>query len=320
MVEANSTPFQITLMMDAHPTIVLVTDERDAHWCDSAWKIKAALQEGLGPFEDRVEILMVDFRELAPLSTRDGLCIICHPTERVLSSLGEFKRQPLWVFVSGGDRPAEKLFDLELKPAMTIWFSGVYGREDQFKPWLAQWAESEFALDAFSETKQALFSGRSGLGITATRLQGNLLPLSLLLEAYKAMGVNSDSGSKLDSIASVQIARTWLSESLSQLWVGEGIFRELSKDAALLHGAIKNWTADGRLSQVRLVDLLGDFLPRSGAHFVFDPALDESMRALLSGCIESPKFDSAVSEWSQKIAELSRLLEVLPSEDPAAKG
>jgi len=307
-------------MADTSLTLVLVTDERDAHWCDSARKIKAALQEGLLPFEGRVEILMIDFHELTPLNTRDGLCIICHPTERVLGSLGKFERQPLWVFVSGGDRPAENLFHLELKPAKTIWFSGVYGREDQFKPWLARWAECEFALDAFPETKQALFSGRSGLGIAATRLQGNLLPLSLLLEAYKAMGVNSDSGSNLDSTASVQIARTWLSESLSQLWVGDGIFRELSKDAALLHGAIKNWTADGRLSQARLVELLGDFLPTSGGHFVFDPALDGSMRALLSGCIESPKFDSAVSEWSQKIAELSRLLEALPSEDPAAKG
>jgi hypothetical protein len=113
-------------------------------------------------------------------------------------------------------------------------------------------------------------------------------------------------------------ARSWLVESLLQLWEQEELFKGLSKDAALIYGAIKNWAPNSQSSQSRLVDLLKDFLPRSGGHVEFDPALDESLRGLILNRIESSKIVEVVNQWGQKLAELSGLLDNLPSQDPSS--
>lgn len=226
-------------------------------------------------------------------------------------------RNVLWIFVSGGDRPAEEWLPKELRSSEKIWFSGIYGRENQFQAWLAHWATRSFAHEAFAETKEALFSGRTGLGPTANRLRQNLLPVIILLEAYQAMVVRNSTDQSIPKtpVAIVDRANTWLADSLSQLWETKRVFPALSSDAALLYGAIKNWTPAGRRSQARLTDLLKDFLPSPGFHADYDPAFDESIRHLIFGRIDRSKIDQTVNYWCHKLSELSILLETMPNND-----
>ena len=303
-------------------SIIILADSEDRHWCETAHKIKDALETVSVTLHNCPDIRSVDVKELGSLTQLKErlLCIICHPTSLTTRALSHLNLDALWLFVSGGDRPSSQFLPLELTPSKTVWFSGVYGRESQFKAWLVFWAEHGFVASVFAKTHEALFTGKTGLGLTADRLQQNLLPLIMVFEAYQGLvrKFPITIGDHVAPSESIDRARRWLIESLSQLWEQEGVFKNLSKDAALIYGAIKNWTSNGRSSQSRLTALLEDFLPQIGGHVEFDPALDESLRSLIFNRIEPFRIDEIVSEWCQKLAELASLLGNVPSQDPSS--
>jgi hypothetical protein len=302
-------------------SIIIVADSEDRHWHETAHKIKDALDAASASLADSPDVRFLDVEELHSLAQLKDrlLCIICHPANHIIRALSHLNLDPLWLFVSGGDRPSVQFLSLELTASRTLWFSGVYGRETQFRAWLINWAEHGFSADVFAKTHEALFSGKTGVGITAERLRRNLLPLIIVFESYQGL-VGSLPAADSNSILAMSVdrAHNWLIDSLSQLWKHEELFKSLSKDAALIHGAIKNWSPNSRISQSRLVELLKDFLPRSGGHAEFDPALDESLRGLILNRIDPSKIDGVVNEWCQKLAELSGLLDNFPSQDPSS--
>jgi hypothetical protein len=303
-------------------SIIIVDDSEDIHWSETARNIKDALETVSASLDHCPDIILVDVEELQSLARfgNTRFCVICHPIDITVLSLLSLDLDILWLFVSGGDRPRVQRLPIDLSSSKVVWFSGVYGRENQFKSWLTYWAEHGFAPDAFASTHDALFSGKTGLGITATRLRRNLLPLIMVLESYQGL-VGSSPATENQSTHSVSAdrAHNWLTESLSQLWEQEEIFKSLSKDAALIYGAIKNWTPDSRSLYSRLTELLQDFLPRDGFHALYDPALDESLRNLIFNRIELARIDTVVNDWCQKLSELSTLLGVVPAQDPSSK-
>ncbi|MBZ5622881.1 MAG: hypothetical protein LAQ69_29720 [Acidobacteriia bacterium] len=242
-------------------------------------------------------------------------CIICHPSNEIVDVLRSQGGRPLLLFVSGGERSG--VADLPfVSEARTIWFSGVYGRENQFEFWLKEWASRGLSEETFNETKEALFSGKAGVGITADRLGRNLVPLIMLLVGYgavieKAAALDAESRS-----GNAEELQRRLIESLSQLWNEKRLFQALSRDAALIYGAIRNWSAAGRTSQARLVELLADFLPTSAGHWEYDPALDEAFRKVVCGKVKGVAADQVLADWHTKLSELSDLLRALPCEDP----
>jgi hypothetical protein len=115
-----------------------------------------------------------------------------------------------------------------------IWFGGVYGREEQFKSWLTHWAQHGLSNDSFLASQEALFSGKAGIAVTALRLQRNLLPLVMLLDAYQALADMTCplSGDR----ASRHAAQLWLTQAVAQLWNQKTVFNELSRDASFSGG------------------------------------------------------------------------------------
>jgi hypothetical protein len=142
--------------------------------------------------------------------------------------------------------------------------------------------------------------------------------LLILLEAYQAMVLKDEPGLTFGKarIGSLEGAHAWLAKSLATIWAERGRFQNLSADAALLVSAIKNWTPVGRTEQAQLVELLRDFLPQAGFHCDYDPALDESVRDLISGRIVDSQIDQTVVDWYGKLSKLSSLLGTMPDHDP----
>jgi hypothetical protein len=180
---------KLIIQMGTKVSIIIVTDAADSHWCETAHKINEALETASSSLRHRPDVRSIDVEELQSLAqfTDGTLCIICHLANLTAHDLSSLNLNALWLCVSGGDQPSRRFLPFESTLSNKIWFSGVYGRETQFKAWLIYWAERGFAIDAFAETHQALFSGKTGLGVTADRLRRNLLPLIMVLEAYQEL-------------------------------------------------------------------------------------------------------------------------------------
>jgi hypothetical protein len=302
------------------PSSVLITvlgDGRESSWAQTACRIRDALVAASDlPAFGCVRISLTQLEEwLAPPDSPVIECVICHPTERVISALRSQERNLLLVLVSGGERPAWQSAPFGSE-ARVIWFSGVYGREDQFQFWLRDWLSRGLTESTFDQTREALFTGKAGIAITGERLRKNLLSVQMVFESYQAIIEQVDGSGHIPTSGTVHSIQLRLINGLSEIWTDQRLFATLSKDAALIYGAIRNWTEAGRASQLRLTELLGDFLPRPCGHFDYDPLMDESFRMLLSGKASSATIDKTVADWTTKLTELSSLLRDLPGDDP----
>lgn len=327
MVTVIGININMTDMKKIH--ITLLSDGELGPWEESMHRIVQSLESDYGEqnhefYLDIARLEIDSFTEgtLGRL-TKIPHCIICHPTEQVLSSLLTLPQHACWILVSGGTRPIEGTILSEVNESDTnvIWFEGVYGNEEHFRPWIKEWASHGFSNQSFKASSDALLTGRAGIGLVAARLGQSLVPLIMILEAFVAVDEKLKNNNEQEKILLDQSVverrvemHRWLCDSLNQMWFIDQLFRNMSKDAAIIHGAIRNSDrkTDSRL--LALKDLLAIFLPSCGFHgFEFDPELDESMRKLINKKIASWEDTiETVTLWNSRLTTLSSLLDSMP--------
>lgn len=311
-----------------HTDIVIAVASPDSAWGASAEQVESVLGQTIRQRDigDRVDLLLIrganqqELSELASqLSNRASLdsrlCVICHLEQVVYEFVAALAGNCCWIFVSGGRSFMPIELQARLSQDSVIWFQGAYGRESNFANWLEEWHASRFALNKFSDSSDILLTGKRRADLSFERFCQSLIPLIIALESFGRFSGLNDSGDhriEPSNDEGKSAIYAWLSDTLRDIAEHQSLLHNLSSQATLIDGLIRNKKLLGENPDGarKLAELLSHFVPSYGGHAtIYKPELDEDLRKLIKADLDPSKIDECVVTWLDRLRQICSFLD-----------
>jgi hypothetical protein len=308
--------------------IVIVVPSPNSVWHVSAEQVKTTLGVAIRQrdISDRVDLLLIpgaNQQQLSDLATQlsyrassgSKLCVICHLEQTIYEFVAALADNCCWIFVSGGRSYLPNELKTRLSRDSVIWFQGAYGRESNFAYWLEEWQASGFAVNKFSESSDILLTGKRRANLLFERFCQSLIPLIITLESFGHFsGLSGAGDDRIEPLRDEGRSSmyAWLSDTLRDITEHQNLLHNLSAEATLIDGMIRNkkLLRDDSDKGRKLRELLTYFVPSYGGHAtIYNPPLDDDLRKLIKSDLDPSKIDECVLTWLNRLRQICSFLD-----------